>query len=124
MLCGFAAANAGIAEALLGKGDATRLHAAGNILKLLLAGRFAAPHRLDVARFVLGNIEEFFLRACLVGAVGAVFERAVIQFFMHLLERLFDLFDEVIERDEGLFACDAADQHAGIVFDVARTPFF
>ena len=59
MLCRLAAADTGICEVVLHKGNATGFDTAGNVLEFFLTSRFATPHCFDVAFLVCGDIEEF-----------------------------------------------------------------
>ena len=123
VLCRLAAANAGISEVILNKGNATGFYAAGGILKLILTFGLATPHCLNVAFFVSGGIKEFLIGASLIGAVGSVFECAVVELLVNLLQSLFNLFLEVVKGNKGLFTGYAANKHAGVVFDVTGANF-
>ena len=123
MLCRLAAANAGICEVIFNKGDAAGFYAAGDVLELFFALGLATPHCLNVALFISGSIKELFISARLIGAVGSVLKCAIVKLVVNLLQSLFNFFNEVVKGYKGLFTRYAADEHAGVVFDITRTNF-
>ena len=97
MLGGLAAANAGIGEVILNEGDAARFYAAGDVLELFLALGLGAPHCLDVALFVSGNIKELLIGARLIGAVGSVLKSAVIKLLVNRVQSRLNCLLDVVE---------------------------
>ena len=61
MLCGLPAAGAHVGDMLLFKGYAPALHASGLLLELILAGAVPAPHGLDEAGLILGDIKKLLM---------------------------------------------------------------
>ena len=120
MLRGLAAADADVGEVFFVKRYAARFDAAGHVLDLVFAFDVAAPHRLDEAAFVLVDLLEFLERFCDVSLFGEVLFRAGDELVVNLPEHCRDFFLDVVERHDLLFSCDAGDEDATIVFDVAR----
>ena len=104
---------------MLAEGDAAGLHTAGLILDLLLAGGLTAPHSLDVAGLGSGDLQKLLVVVSDVGLLGQILLTAGNQLVVHLIQHSRDLGLHVVQGHEALLAGHAADQHAGVVLDVA-----
>ena len=119
MLGGLAAAGAHVGKLLLAKGDAAGLDTAGFVLELILTGGITAPHGLDVAGLVCGDVKELLVIAGNVGLLFQVLENAGGELLVHLIEHQLHLGLDVVEADKLLLTGHAADEHTGIVLNIA-----
>ena len=118
MLGGLTAAGADVAEVLLLEGDAAGFHAAGNVLDFVFTRAVTAPHRLDEAGLVGGDLDELVEIMRDMGLFLHIFERTVVHIVVDLHEEIGDLLLEIIERDKELLTGIAAHQHALVLLDI------
>ena len=106
---------------ILHERNATGLDTAGLILELLLTLGLTAPHCLDKAGLVLGNLQKLLVGGCYVQLAFVVCLCLCQQLVVYDLQHCVDFFNDIVKRNELLLARDAGNQHAAVVLDVART---
>ena len=121
MLCGLSAAYALIGNMLLNERYATGFYAARLVLELILTLCVSAPHSLDKSGVILGNVKELVVIVSYVSLLCEVLLCSCVELVVNGCERLSDLLYDIVKRYYRLLTAYAADEHAAVVLDVART---